>query len=204
MHNAALSRFRLALLGSLAPIAIFSASATEAAPNDQAAPTPTQSVRIDSFAFGPAEVSIPVGTTLAWSNAQTGVPHTTSSGDGVWDSGILSTGDTFNFEFDQAGDFAYQCNIHPSMHGIVHVLADAGTQASVGATTDAAAAAAPQASTAPASQTTDAQGSQASPVPAVPTQSSAPMLTPVAIATPVPAVVPPPSAPTTTPAHYGY
>jgi plastocyanin len=84
-------------------------------------------VSIDAFAFAPADVSVAVGATVAWTNFQGGVKHTATSLDGVWDSGVLSTNDSFGFAFSQAGDFAYQCDIHPSMHGIIHVVAPTPT-----------------------------------------------------------------------------
>jgi|SRR5579864_1678108 len=80
-----------------------------------------QSVSISGFAFAQPELSVPAGTTVTWTNTD-GVQHTTSAVDGTWDSGALSTSGTFSFTFNQAGDFAYQCDIHPNMQGIIHVL----------------------------------------------------------------------------------
>jgi plastocyanin len=126
---AAKSRLRMALLGSVALAIVAGAPAVQAAQPDTGTTTTTdQSVSIAAFAFAPTEVAIPVGATLTWTNAQDGVPHTTTSADGVWDSGALSTNDTFGFTFALAGDFAYLCTIHPTMRGIVHVVADANDQ----------------------------------------------------------------------------
>jgi plastocyanin len=123
-------RVRLVVLASLVMAVVASASVSLAAPLDQGSTSAaSQSVSIASFAFAPAEVSVPLGATLTWTNAQDGVPHTATSLDGVWDSGVLSTTDSFGFTFSQAGDFAYQCTIHPTMRGLVHVVvADASTQ----------------------------------------------------------------------------
>ncbi len=84
-----------------------------------------QSVGIANFTFTPGEISVLVGKAVTWSNPQDPVQHTTTSNDGTWNSGPLSTGDTFSFTFDQPGDFAYACAIHPSMTGVVHVVSDA-------------------------------------------------------------------------------
>ncbi len=81
-------------------------------------------VTINDFAFSPAEVVVLAGVAVIWTNAQNGVPHTTTSLDGVWDSGRLATGDAFLFTFDQAGTYAYQCTIHPPMRGTVRVVSD--------------------------------------------------------------------------------
>jgi plastocyanin len=97
--------------------------AIAAAPPAQSAASGDPAVSIAAFAFTPAEISVPVGATLTWTNQQAGVPHTTTSADGGWDSGVLSPNDAFGVTFDRPGDFAYQCAIHPSMRGLVHVVA---------------------------------------------------------------------------------
>ena len=80
-------------------------------------------------AFSPNELTIPVGTTVRWENADR-MPHTVTSGtsdgalgapDGMWDSGVLETGATFEFTFDAAGAYGYFCQPHPWMIGTVTV-----------------------------------------------------------------------------------
>jgi plastocyanin len=115
------SAIRHALVSGAALAIVIGAPAAQAATTDQ-------SVSVDAFAFTQADATLPVGARLTWTNAQNGVPHTATSLDGIWDSGVLSTNDTFGFTFDQTGDFAYECSIHPSMRGIVHVVANADAQ----------------------------------------------------------------------------
>jgi plastocyanin len=105
------------LLGSLAFAAI-AVGVANAEPDSS-----DTAVTIADFAFGPADVTAPVGSALTWTNAQAGVPHTTTSLDGVWDSGVMSSNAAFTFTFNQPGDFAYQCDIHPSMKGVIHIVA---------------------------------------------------------------------------------
>jgi plastocyanin len=188
MHSSALFRLRPVLVAGLAFVAAIPAQLAYAAPDDQASPTSNQSVSIDSFAFAPPELSLPVGVTVTWANAQAGIPHTSTSVDGLWDSDVLSTGDTFSFTFNQVGDFAYQCDIHLSMRGIVHVEADAGS-ATTDRATSAAGLQAPAAST-PIAQSTAVQTSQRT----TPTAISVPSSTPTVL---VPAVTP-----TAPPAQY--
>jgi len=89
-----------------------------------------QSVSIDGFAFLPGTVSIAVGDTVTWRNDQPNTPHTVSSDTaGVFDSGSLSTGKTFAQTFSAPGNFAYHCNIHPGMSGLVIVTGAAATAA---------------------------------------------------------------------------
>lgn len=83
------------------------------------------SATIDNFAFNPAELTVTAGTTVTWTNNQ-GVPHTvTSDTAGVFDSGILNQGQSFSFTFNEAGGFAYHCEVHPTMRGVVQVQAAA-------------------------------------------------------------------------------
>jgi plastocyanin len=77
-------------------------------------------VDIADFAFDPAQLEIAAGTTVTWTNAD-GAPHTATSTDGDFDSGSLSSGSTFEHTFDEAGEYAYACEIHPTMEGTVVV-----------------------------------------------------------------------------------
>lgn len=77
-------------------------------------------VAIAGFAFAPADVSVPIGTTVTWSNKDS-APHTVTFDEGSADSGRLGQGATFELAFDSAGTFAYHCAIHPSMKGTVTV-----------------------------------------------------------------------------------
>lgn len=73
--------------------------------------------------FAPDEITVATGDTVLWSFDQ-GV-HTTTSVDGLWDSGILGQGSTFSYTFDQAGDYGYVCTLHLdccNMEGVIHVV----------------------------------------------------------------------------------
>jgi plastocyanin len=161
----ATSRLHMALLGSLTLVLVAGAPAVQTAQADVGTNS-NNDVSIAAFAFSPAEVSVPVGTVLTWTNAQDGVQHTTTSPEGVWDSGVLSTNDSFGFTFEQPGDFAYQCTIHPSMRGVVHVVAGPNVQSAT--STTAGLPTPPTLSTAIPAQTTStsvAQAPAASPTP---------------------------------------
>lgn len=79
-------------------------------------------VSILDYSFDAATVEFPVGTTVTWAN-DGGVIHTTTSTDGLWDSGILSSGETFSHTFTEAGTFTYICALHPVMIGTIVVTA---------------------------------------------------------------------------------
>ena len=88
--------------------------------------TGEQAVTIVNFAFSPNELTIPVGTTVVWTN-QDNVGHTVTAGSptspnpDLFDSGSLSSGDTFSFTFEEAGTFNYYCTIHPAMTATITV-----------------------------------------------------------------------------------
>jgi plastocyanin len=83
-------------------------------------PTPkTWSVAIEDFYFEPADAAIQPGDTIMWTN-EGNSPHTVTSDDGQFDSGVLNPGDTFAVTFTGGdGTLTYHCKIHPSMTGSV-------------------------------------------------------------------------------------
>jgi plastocyanin len=95
----------------------------------QDAPADAAPVRIINLSFDPAEVTIPTGTAVAWANEDT-VPHTVTSVDGVFDSGIFDPDGSFSWTFDQPGSFPYVCQLHPQMQGTVIVEGEATAGAS--------------------------------------------------------------------------
>ena len=80
----------------------------------------TIEVKIDNFSFGPAELTVPVGTTVTWTNRDD-IPHTVASTDKVFKSKVLDTDEKFSYTFTQPGTFPYFCSIHPKMTGKVVV-----------------------------------------------------------------------------------
>ena len=80
----------------------------------------TLEVKIDNFSFGPTEITVPVGTTVTWTNRDD-IPHTVVSTDKVFKSKVLDTDEKFSFTFSKAGTYPYFCSIHPKMTGKVVV-----------------------------------------------------------------------------------
>lgn len=79
-------------------------------------------VKIDNFSFGPAALTVPVGTTVTWTNRDD-IPHTAVSRDDpkIFKSKVLDTDEKFSFTFSKAGTYPYFCSIHPKMTGKVIV-----------------------------------------------------------------------------------
>ena len=91
-----------------------------------AAPSPTlaaeHAVRISDSTFSPATLTISVGDTVTWRNADDR-PHTVTSDDGAFDSGNLDEGQGFSFTFTEPGTYTYRCDYHPDMRATIVVEA---------------------------------------------------------------------------------
>jgi plastocyanin len=76
--------------------------------------------------YDQSSITIGKGTTVSWINDDT-VLHTVTSGDfasgpsGVFNSGPLVTGQTFEYIFNKPGKYTYYCTIFPHMKGVVIV-----------------------------------------------------------------------------------
>lgn len=77
-------------------------------------------VSIIDFAFVPQMDTVAQGDTVRWTNNGS-ASHTTTSDGAVWNSGTLSPGQSFSFQFNSTGTFPYHCAIHTSMHGTIVV-----------------------------------------------------------------------------------
>jgi plastocyanin len=77
-------------------------------------------VRIDNFVFGPQAITVPVGTTVTWTNSDD-IPHTAVSTDGVFKSKVMDTDEKFSYTFTKVGTYSYYCSVHPKMTGQVVV-----------------------------------------------------------------------------------
>ena len=77
-------------------------------------------VKIDNFVFGAEAITVPVGTTVTWTNSDD-IPHTAVSTDGVFKSKVMDTDEKFSYTFTKAGTYTYYCSVHPKMTGQVVV-----------------------------------------------------------------------------------
>jgi len=76
----------------------------------------TTTVEVVDSAFEPAELSVAAGTTVVWSH-EGNAPHTVTADDGAFDSGTLNSGDTFEFTFEEPGEYPYHCTFHGGAGG---------------------------------------------------------------------------------------
>lgn len=61
--------------------------------------------------FETRTLSVPVGATVTWRSKGINL-HTTTSVDGLWDSGVLPPGATFSYTFSRPGTYHYFCRQH--------------------------------------------------------------------------------------------
>jgi plastocyanin len=81
-------------------------------------------IDIAGFAFSPQSVTVHVGDTVTWSNADL-QSHTATADDGSWNTGTISGNGSKSVTLTTAGTFAYHCSIHRSMTATLVVSAAA-------------------------------------------------------------------------------
>ncbi len=79
------------------------------------------SVEIGDGFFGPSELTIAVGDTVTWTNADDS-PHTVTDEAGSFDSGNVDAGQTFSFTFTEPGTYTYLCQYHDEMVATITVV----------------------------------------------------------------------------------
>jgi plastocyanin len=98
-----------------------------------------RAVLVQHIAFQPSTIEVPAGTTITWMNRDEQVRHTVTSGragdkgipgvdegrpndpDGMFAGELDGAGSTFKTTFDDAGTYAYFCEVHPVMTGSIVV-----------------------------------------------------------------------------------
>jgi plastocyanin len=93
-------------------------------------PRPAQAanagVYIQQYHFTPFYLVVPQGSTVTWQNFDP-TQHTVTSDYGVWDSGPVSGGSTYQYTFKSPGVYPYYCKFHSYMNGAVIVYPTAST-----------------------------------------------------------------------------
>ena len=77
--------------------------------------------------YDPSPLTVKVDTSVIWTNKDSSI-HTVTSGlpekgdvGTLFDSSLVSPGNTFVRIFDKQGTFDYSCTLHPFMHGQIIV-----------------------------------------------------------------------------------
>jgi nitrite reductase (NO-forming) len=142
IKNATISANTTMNMNTTETISNSSASTESAASN-------ATTVLIVNFAYSPADLTVPVGTTVTWVN-QDSVGHTVTEGDPnspkqagmrVFDSsgeavngkvGLIGPGESWSYTFTTPGTYEYYCIVHPYMIGRITVTSASGSNASSG------------------------------------------------------------------------
>jgi plastocyanin len=86
--------------------------------NNGAAATQGSAVIIKNFAFAPTPLRVKAGTIVTVAN-QDQTAHTLTAGDGAFDTGSIDGGAHTTITVGQPGKYAYHCEIHPFMTGVI-------------------------------------------------------------------------------------
>jgi plastocyanin len=78
------------------------------------------SVAIACFAFSPARLTVAPGTKVTWTNTDDS-PHQVSVQGKPGKTAVLVKGQSAELPFDEPGDYAYTCALHPTMKASVQV-----------------------------------------------------------------------------------
>ena len=77
--------------------------------------------------YDPSPLTVNIDTSVIWTNKDSSI-HTVTSGlpekgdvGTLFDSSLISPGNTFVRIFDKQGTFDYSCTLHPFMHGQIIV-----------------------------------------------------------------------------------
>ncbi|MFL5994245.1 MAG: plastocyanin/azurin family copper-binding protein [Streptomyces sp.] len=112
--------------GLLRAAAVLALLALGMLPYGHEASAATFQVAMKGYAFSPASLSVPAGSTVTWTNYDT-APHDvkTTSGPLAIHSPMLNKGQSWSFTFTTAGAYGYLCTVHPDMTAGITVRAAA-------------------------------------------------------------------------------
>ena len=100
---------------------LLASSAQAAAPATSASSSAGYKVGIRNFHFQPAQLVVPAGSKVTWTNHDE-EPHTVTSAGGQFkNSSGLDTDDHYSVVFTKPGTYVYFCSIHPQMTGTIVV-----------------------------------------------------------------------------------
>ena len=121
------SRVAISLIATVALLVLGAGTSTPARAGG------SHAIEIVDFAFAPSTLTVTIGDSVTWTNADA-VAHTATSTSGAFDSGDLATGESYTVTFTAPGTFDYLCTPHPTMTGRIVVEAAPAATAAPSAT----------------------------------------------------------------------
>jgi plastocyanin len=79
-------------------------------------------VAINGFMFGPGTIKVTAGQKITWTNVDD-TPHQIAITGKEQRSELMLKGQSASLQFDEAGNIAYICGLHPGMKGTIEVVA---------------------------------------------------------------------------------
>jgi plastocyanin len=116
-------RLKAALL-TLVPVLVVLASGCGGESDeatDSGSDSGSASVEIVDYLYEPADLTVPAGTTVNFTNEDTTGHTATSERSGAFDSGSIGAGESGEITLEEPGTFAYYCAFHPFMKGKITV-----------------------------------------------------------------------------------
>lgn len=89
----------------------------------------------DEWGFNPPTLAVQVGDTVTWANTGA-TAHTATADDGSFDSGSVAAGASWDYTFEEVGEFPYHCEPHPWMKGTIVVSKEPPKEGAAGAVAD--------------------------------------------------------------------
>lgn len=77
-------------------------------------------IDVVNFAFEPAALTVPVGTTVTWVNVSSTI-HNVVDMNERFISPVLDPGESYVLQVAEPGLYVYQCTIHPDMEAVLTV-----------------------------------------------------------------------------------
>ncbi|MEZ5561417.1 MAG: cupredoxin domain-containing protein [Gammaproteobacteria bacterium] len=82
----------------------------------------TAEIMIRDYKYQPAELTVPVGTTVKWINDEKRVSHSILfTGPDGFESERIFPGESWERHFDKPGSYPFSCGPHPEMRGVITV-----------------------------------------------------------------------------------
>jgi len=93
---------------------------TKLNPNISGGTQGANEVWISGSSFGPGTLTVPINTTVTWTNKDS-YAHTVTSDVNMFNSGNMNSNASFSFQFTTKGSYAYHCAYHSGMTGTIIV-----------------------------------------------------------------------------------
>ena len=104
----------------MAPQSSAATTPAAAAGGGGGAPVASATVDIKSFEYKPVTVTVKKGGRVRWTNSDTAA-HTATADDRSFDTQTIDRGKSRMVAMTSAGTFAYHCDFHPFMKGVIVV-----------------------------------------------------------------------------------